>query len=363
MTWPDRKILDLFDIRLPILLAPMANFGTVEMAIGAGEAGALASLPCAALSLDQIRAGVAVLRKAGAGPVNLNFFCHKQPAQSEEREAAWRARLLPYYRELGIDPETQTAAASRKPFDEAACALIEELRPQVVSFHFGLPDDKLLARVKATGAKVIASATVVGEARWLEAHGCDAVIAMGAEAGGHRGNFLSQDMTRQVGTFALVPQVVDAVRVPVIAAGGIADGRGIAAALALGASAVQIGTAYLFCPEAKVSAPHRAALAEASDEDTEITNLFTGRPARGIVNRLMHELGPLSPDLPAFPLAAGALAPLKAKAEAEGSGDFSNLWSGQAARLAASRPMSARELTQHLAEGAKMRLAALSGKA
>jgi nitronate monooxygenase len=150
----------------------------------------------------------------------------------------------------------------------------------------------------------------------------------------------------------------------VIAAGGIADGRGIAAALALGASAVQIGTAYLLCPEAKVSAVHRAALAEAGDEDTEITNLFTGRPARGIVNRLMHELGPLSPDPPAFPLAAGALAPLKAKAEAEGSGDFSNLWSGQGARLTARlvRPMSARELTLHLAEDAKVRLAALSAK-
>ncbi|HXS08073.1 MAG TPA: nitronate monooxygenase family protein [Rhizomicrobium sp.] len=368
MPWPDHRILDLFNLRLPIVQAPMANFGTVELAIGAGEAGALASLPGAALSPDQIRAGVAAIRKAGAGPVNLNFFCHKQPALNEEREVAWRTRLLPYYREMGIDPQAQISAASRKPFDEAACALVEELRPEVVSFHFGLPDDAFRARVKAAGAKMIASATVVAEARWLEEQGCDAVIAMGAEAGGHRGNFLSHDMARQVGTFALVPQIVDAVRVPVIATGGIADGRGIAAALALGASAVQIGTAYLFCPEAKVSAAHRAALAEASDDDTEVTNLFTGRPARGIVNRLMHELGPLSPDLPAFPLAAGALAPLKAKAEAEGSGDFSNLWSGQGARITArltaslARPMSARELTLHLAEDAKKRLAALSGK-
>ena len=367
MVWPDSRILELFCIRLPIVQAPMANFGTAAMAIGAGEAGALASLPCASLSPDQIRAGVEAIRQAVAAPVNLNFFCYMQPAANQEREAAWRARLLPYYQELGVDPQTQTSAASRKPFDEAACALVEELRPEVVSFHFGLPDEPLFTRVKKTGAKMAASATTVAEAHWLEEHGCDAVIAMGAEAGGHRGNFLSHDMARQVGTFALVPQVVDAVRVPVIAAGGIADGRGIAAALALGASAVQIGTAYLFCPEANISAPHRAVLAEARDEDTEITNLFTGRPARGVVNRLMHELGPLSPDLPAFPLAAGALAPLKAKAEAEGSGDFSNLWSGQGARITArlaarqARPMSARELTLHLAEEARTCLAALSG--
>jgi nitronate monooxygenase len=350
MTWPDRKILDLFHIRLPIVQAPLAGFGTPELAIGAGQAGALASLPCASLSPDQIRAGVAAIRKAVAGPLNLNFFCHEAIAPNPEREAAWRSRLLPHYRELGLDPNTPSPAGGRKPFDDMQCALVEELRPDVASFHFGLPDAELLRRVKATGAKVISSATTVAEARWLEDHGADAVIAMGAEAGGHRGNFLSHDMARQPGTFALVPQVVDAVSVPVIAAGGIGDGRGIAAALALGASAVQIGTAYLFCPETRVSEVHRAALAKARDEDTEITNLFTGRPARGIVNRLMQEFGPLSPDLPAFPSAADALAPLKTKAEAEGSGDFSNLWSGQAAGLA--RPMGAQELTRHLAKEA-----------
>jgi nitronate monooxygenase len=358
MPWPDRRILDLFGIALPIIQAPMANFGTTHMAIAAAEAGALGSLACAALSPDQIRDANAAFRKATSRPLNMNFFCHTPPPADAGREAGWRARLAPYYREMALDLDASVPGATRLPFDDAACALVEALKPEVLSFHFGLPDEALLARVKASGAKIIASATTVAEARWLEAHGCDAVIAMGVEAGGHRGNFLSHDMARQVGTFALVPQVADAVRVPVIAAGGIADGRGIAAALALGASAVQIGTAYLFCPEAKVSAPHRAALAAATDEDTEVTNLFTGRPARGIVNRLMHELGPLSPDVPVFPQAAGALAPLKAKAEAAGSGDFSNLWSGQAARLAKALP--AKDLTRLLADEALARLDALT---
>jgi len=170
-----------------------------------------------------------------------------------------------------------------------------------------LPAKQLLDRVKATRARVIASATTVREALWLESHGCDAIIAMGFEAGGHRGNFLSDDMGRQVGTFALVPQIVDAVGVPVIAAGGIADARGIVAAFALGASAVQIGTAYLFCPEAKVPPLHLEALKHASDDDTMITNVFTGRPARGIVNRLMLEVGPMSSAVPNFPLASTRL--------------------------------------------------------
>ena len=154
----------------------------------------------------------------------MNFFCHTPPPADAGREAGWRARLAPYYREMALDPDAKVPGAARLPFDEAACALVEALKPEVASFHFGLPDEALLARVKASGAKMIASATTVAEARWLEARGCDAVIAMGVEAGGHRGNFLSHDMARQVGTFALVPQVADAVRVPVIAAGGIADG-------------------------------------------------------------------------------------------------------------------------------------------
>lgn len=350
-TWPDRRILDLFGIDLPIILAPMAGPGTPELAAAVSDAGGLGSLPCAQLSLEQMRASLDMLGPGTARAINLNFFCHDPPAADAARGLLWRDRLKPYYLELGLDPEALPPPASRQPFDGDFCRLVESYRPRVVSFHFGLPRTDLLARVKATGAKVISSATTVAEARWLENRGCDAIIAMGLEAGGHRGNFLTDDMARQVGTFALVPQVVDAVSVPVIAAGGVADARGMVAAFALGASAVQIGTAYLFCPEAKLSPVHLAALGNAGDDDTMVTNVFTGRPARGIVNRIMREQGPLSSVAPAFPLAAAALTALKAKSEAAGRGDFSNLWSGQAAGLAP-RSMPAGQLTRLLAQQA-----------
>ena len=354
-TWPDRRILDLFGIDVPIVLAPMAGPGTPELAAAVSDAGGLGSLPCAQLSIEQMRASLSVLGPSASRPLNLNFFCHSPPAADAARNLLWRDRLRPYYIELGIDPEAASPLAGRQPFDGDFCRLVESYGPRVVSFHFGLPRNDLLQRVKATGAKVISSATTVAEARWLESRGCDAIIAMGLEAGGHRGNFLTDDMARQVGTFALVPQVVDAVTVPVIAAGGIADARGIVAAFALGASAVQIGTAYLFCPEANISPVHRTALTSAGDDDTMVTNVFTGRPARGVINRIMREQGPLSCVAPAFPRAADALAPLKAKSEAAGQSDFSNLWSGQAARLAR-RSLPAGQLTGFLAQQALERL-------
>jgi nitronate monooxygenase len=354
--WPDQRILDLFGIDLPIILAPMAGPGTPQLAVAVSGAGGLGSLPCAQFTLDQARQALDIIRAGTSRPINVNFFCHTPPTPDAEREAKWRARLAPYYIELGLDPATPIPAATRNPFDSAFCALVEEFKPRVVSFHFGLPAPGLLQRVKQTGAKIVSSATTVREARWLEDRGCDAIIAMGLEAGGHRGDFMSEDMARQVGTFALVPQIADAVKVPVIAAGGVADARGIVAAFALGAAAVQIGTAYLFCPEAKLPAVHRQALKTAADDDTMITNVFTGRPARGIVNRLMLELGPISSLAPAFPLAAAALAPLRAKTESAGSPDFINLWSGQAARLA--REMPAGELTKLLAAEALAKLAA-----
>jgi nitronate monooxygenase len=301
---------------------------------------------------------VNIIRQRVSAPINLNFFCHKAVPADPAREALWKKRLASYYREYGLDPAAPVSFANRAPFDAATCELVEELKPEVVSFHFGLPEAALVDRVRTSGCTVIASATTVKEAIWLEEHGVDAIIAQGAEAGGHRGMFLTENICEQPGTFALVPQVVDAVKVPVIAAGGIADGRGIAAAFALGAAGVQIGTAYLRCPESKVIAPARTALAQASDESTVFTNVMTGRPARGVANRVMREVGPISPDAPEFPHAATGLAPLRAAAEKQGKVDFTNLWAGQAVRLG--REIPASELTRALAGAALARLSQLA---
>lgn len=337
----------LLGIELPIIQAPIAGAQLGQLAIAVSNAGGLGSLPCAMLSPDQIRTELKAIKAATSRPYNVNFFCHTPPKADEKREAAWRERLAPYYREHGIDPSAIPAGPGRAPFSAEAADILEEFRPAVVSFHFGLPDAHLLRRVRSLGAKVIACATTVDEARWLEAKGVDAIVAQGSEAGGHRGIFLSDDLTTQVGTFALLPQVVRAVKVPVIAAGGIADAQGVAAALALGAAAVQLGTAYLLCPETTISAVHRAALKSDAARHTALTNLFTGRPARGIVNRIMRDLGPMHPGAPEFPLATSAIAPLRAKAEKEGRGDFSPLWSGQNA--SGCREIPAAELTRSLA--------------
>lgn len=337
----------MLGIELPIIQAPMAGVQGSALATAVSEAGALGSLPCAMLTLDALRAELAAIRAKTARPFNVNFFCHAQPAPAAEREAAWRRALAPYYREFGLDVDAIPAGPGRAPFSAQAADLLEEFRPAVVSFHFGLPAPELVARVKRWGAKVLSSATTVDEALWLEAHGADAIIAQGLEAGGHRGIFLNDDLSTQVGTFALLPQVVRAVKVPVIATGGIADARGVVAALALGAAGVQVGTAYLLCPEATTSAVHRAALASEAARHTVLTNLFSGRPARAIVNRVIRELGPIGAAVPPFPLAASAVAPLRAHAEKQGSGDFSPLWSGQNA--SGCRAVPAAELTRGLA--------------
>lgn len=335
----------MLGVELPVIQAPMAGVQVSALTIAVCQAGGLGSLPCALLDPAAIRREIAAIRAATSAPFNLNFFCHRPPVADAAREASWRHALAPFYLEQGLDIDAVAAGAGRFPFDAAGAALVEELRPAVVSFHFGLPEAGLVERVHAAGARILASATTVEEAVWLEAHGADAVIAQGLEAGGHRGHFLDDDLSLQSGTLALLPQVVRAVRVPVIAAGGIADRAGVQAALGLGAAMVQVGTAYLCCPEAMTSQIHRAALMSPAARHTALTRLFTGRPARGIVNRVIREV----PDhaAPAFPLASAAIAPLRASAEARGSGDFSPLWSGQNASGCAERP--AGKLTRELA--------------
>jgi nitronate monooxygenase len=325
----------------------MAGVQGSALAIAVSNAGGLGSLPCAMLDVDGIGKELTAIRAGTSRPFNVNFFCHSEPELDVERGRAWRAALSPYFAEYGIDAAEIQTSPGRAPFSAGIADVLEEFRPPVVSFHFGLPSPDLLARVRARGAKILSSATTVEEARWLEAHGVDAVIAQGLEAGGHRGNFLSSDLATQVATLALVPQVVAAVRVPVIAAGGIADARGVAAAMALGAAGVQIGTAYLLCHEATTSALHRAALKSDRARSTAITNLLTGRPARGIVNRIMRELGPMSAAAPPFPLAAQAVVALRAKAEALGRDDFSSMWAGQNAT--GCREVPAADMTRELA--------------
>ena len=312
------------------------------MAVAVSEEGGLGSFPCAMFDAEGVLENITQIQAVTSKPLNVNFFCHEPKSTSREEQDIWRGALGKYYQEYGIEPDPNASAPQRAPFNSDMCAVIEERKPQVVSFHFGLPDDELVGRVKATGARVLSSATSVEEAIWLEQKGCDAIIAQGYEAGGHRGIFLSDDISTQSGLFSLLPQVVDAVKVPVIATGGIADGRGIAAAFALGASAAQIGTAFLFTPEAIISSIHRKALSEGKDNGTALTNVFTGRPARGLLNRVIEEVGPISKAAPVFPTAGGALALLKAKAEESDKGDFSSLWSGQSASLC--REMGSAEL-------------------
>jgi nitronate monooxygenase len=346
-----RALAARLGIQVPIVLAPMAGPGGVALAVAVAQGGGLGSLPGAMVPVDRLAEHVREFRRSVDAPVNVNFFCHAPAAVSEGERRVWTAQLARYDAVFGVDRSSASPAPPRRPFGDQACRLVEALRPEAVSFHFGLPAPPLVERVRAAGAIVLSSATTVAEAVWLEQHGCDIVIAQGAEAGGHRAMFRTADLEAQPGTVALVPRVVDAVGVPVVAAGGIADGRAVAAALALGAAAVQIGTAYLRCPEALTSEVHRRALADPRGDDTVLTNVFTGRPARARRNRFVDEVGPMSPYAPAFPEAGGALAPLRAAAEAAGSGDFSPLWSGQAGAPTGGVP--ATELTRRFVADAR----------
>ncbi len=345
----DRNLQKRLGISIPIIQAPMAGVQGSALAIAVSNAGGLGSLPTAMFGADAMRAELKSVRAGTNRPFNVNCFCHVPPVADAAREAAWRGGLAPYYREFAIDPAGIPEGGGRRPFDAGLADLLSEFAPPVVSFHFGLPSADLVDRVKAWGATVLSSATTVDEARWLEDHGADVVIAQGVEAGGHRGMFLSSDITTQIGIFALLPQIVRVVKVPVVAAGGIADAKGVAAVLSLGAAAAQVGSAYLLCPEVTISAVHRAALKSDAARHTALTNVFTGRPARGIVNRIVREQGPMSTSVPAFPLAGAALAPIRAKAEAQGSGDFTPLWCGQ--NPTGFREIPAADLTRELAAG------------
>ena len=325
----------------------MAGVQGSELAIAVSNAGGLGSLPCAVLDADGIRKELTAIRGRTSKPINVNFFCHQDPSPNEARDSQWRQKLHRYYTELKVDKNQASVSAQRRPFNAEAAETIAEFRPEVVSFHFGLPKPELVDRVRQWGAKILSSATTVDEARWLESRGVDIIVAQGWEAGGHRGIFLSSDLTDQIGTFALVPQIVAAVKVPVVAAGGIADASGAAAAMKLGAAGVQIGTAYLLCPESTTSQLHRAALKSEAAHHTAVTNVFTGRPARGIVNRLIREIGPIDAEAPEFPLANAAVAPLRAKAESIGNSDFSPMWAGQ--NVTGCKEISAAELTRSLA--------------
>jgi len=356
--WSSSQVMSLCDIELPLIQAPMAGANDGALALAVAKAGGLGSLPCAMLSPERLRDQLTAIRKQWSGPLNLNFFCHTPPledAHAMHVREQWDATLAEYYTELNIDQSNTAKGAGRQPFDESMCEVVEEFAPKVVSFHFGLPDPSLVERVRAAGARILSSATTVLEAQWLEGRGCDAIIAQGLEAGGHRGMFLSEDINTQLGTMALVPQVVDAVRVPVIAAGGIVDARGVAAAFMLGAEGVQMGSTFLRTQQSLVSALHREALDQASFNFTALTNVFSGRPARGLMNRVMRDIGPLSPHAPEFPNAGVALGPLKKVAEAAGSADFSSLWSGQ--NTATSTDLDAGELLRSIATEAQRLLA------
>lgn len=346
-TWPDRRLLDLLNIDIPIIQAPMAGSDSVALARSVASTGALGSLACALLRPSQVREAARALHEGMTRSFNLNFFCHDMEPADPAAIEKWKNFLRPHYQRLGLDIESVGETRLRMPFNEEMCEVVEEMRPEVVSFHFGLPSENLVERLKALNVKILSSATSVREAVWLESRGCDAIIAQGFEAGGHRGMFLETNVATQVGLFALLPQIADAVSVPVVAAGGIADARGVVAALALGASGVQLGTAYLLCPEANTSPLYRRALEQAAENGTAITNLFSGRPARGILNRFLQELGPMSDAAPVFPYAATLVAPLRAASEKAGSLDYMQLWSGQAAGLASR--LTADQFTTRLA--------------
>ena len=357
------SFFDKHGIRL--IQAPMAGSQNHRLAAAVLQAGGLGSLPAAMLTAEQLQNELSAFKNSIAAengkanatasqwasflPLNVNFFCHTPPPKQLDKETAWRQTLSPLYLAHDIDPQSVGSGPGRAPFSEESLKLIGQFKPAVVSFHFGLPKAQWVQQLKNWGLQIWSSATTVEEAKWLEQQGGDAIIAQGLEAGGHRGMFLTEDISTQVGTMSLLPQLAKAVTLPIIAAGGISSPAAVSAAKTLGASAVQVGTAFLTSHEATTSALHRQALLSASAQHTALTNLFSGRPARGIVNKFMRDFGPLNAQAPSFPLATAAVAPLRAAAEARGLSDFSPLWSGQNASDCEALP--AADITHKLLQG------------
>jgi len=329
--WQDKRLCDLLGIVHPIIQAPMAGATTPEMAAAAANAGALGSLGCAMFAPERIKHEAQLTKALSNRSINLNFFVHASPEQDQGKTTAARDNLAPWYERMGAG-EVPDAVEGHVPFNDAACDAVLEASPKVVSFHFGLPDTAIVDRVKQAGIVVLSSATSVAEARWLVDRGVDAVIAQGYEAGGHSGWFLPRGASNVAGTMALVPRIVDAVDVPVIAAGGIADGRGIAAALMLGAAGVQIGTAFLTTPESMVAPIHKTELLNASGDDTMLSKAFSGRNARTVVNDYASEMDNVK-DWPDFPLVNAMTGPLRKTSAETGKPDAVALWSGQAVGL------------------------------
>lgn len=349
---PNKAWMEALRLRWPVVQAPMAGSQGAGLAVAVSQAGGLGSLPAATLSLEALDAALQTLQASGL-PYNVNVFAHAEPVHDAAQEVAWLNALQPLAQQWGVSLPTGPALAARQPFSQAVLDVLARYRPPVVSFHFGLPKAEWVQAIQSWGSQVWSSATTVDEGLWLQAQGCDVVVAQGLEAGGHRGHFLRADLQDQMGLMSLLPQLVAALNVPVLAAGGVVNVAGVQAAKRLGAAGVQVGTAYLYCPEATVHPLHKAALQSARAGYTQLTNLFTGRPARGIVNGLMQALGgrgaeALSGLAPAFPLATHALVPLRAAAEAQGRDDFTPLWAGQSAPLC--QPLSAAELTQQLGQ-------------
>jgi nitronate monooxygenase len=350
--WPRTDFLDLVGITHPVIQAPMSGFTPPALAAAVSNAGALGSIGCATLPPVAVREQVAILREATNRPFNVNFFVHARPRANPQAIASVQAKLAPYFDEfeLGPVPEPKELFPT---FDEERLDLVLALRPRVVSFHFGLPEASAVRQIKEAGCVILSSATTVAEARSLEANGADVVIAQGFEAGGHRGSFSNSPGAGMVGTMALVPQIVDAVHIPVVAAGGIADGRGLAAAFALGASGAQIGTAFLGCPEATVSPLHRAQLRTATDDGTELTRAFTGRPARALRTSFIAQMADTEPL--EFPLQTSLLGPLWQLPSEEARAAFTPFWAGQAAPLV--RELPASRLIEELVAEARSKIA------